>query len=73
MPTVVTLDALEPDAPVTGMLLDRTRAHLLWGAPLELRGGRCEITFVGYDGATDEPRRWVEGALDAAAGEVGVE
>jgi hypothetical protein len=59
MPTFVTLDALEPDAVETGILLDRTRAYLRWGAPLELRAGRCEIMFVGYDGATEEPRRRV--------------
>jgi hypothetical protein len=55
------------------MLLDRTRVHLRWGALLELRNGRCVIVFVGYEGATEEPRRRVEAALDAAAGEVGVE
>lgn len=73
MPTIVTLDALKPDAPETRMLLDRTQAHLRWGAPLEVRAGRCEVMFVGYNGATDEPSRRVKAALDAAADEIGVQ
>jgi hypothetical protein len=71
--TIVTLEALQPEAPETRMLLDRTQAHLRWGAPLELRDGRCEIVLVGSDGAIYEPSRRVEAALIAAADEIGVE
>jgi hypothetical protein len=50
------LDALRPRSPITGMLLDRTRAHLEWGAPLELRDGQCVLMFVSYDTGSDESR-----------------
>jgi hypothetical protein len=53
------------------MLLDRSRAHLESGPPLELRDDQCVPMFVGYDTGFDESERRVSVALDAAA-ELGI-
>jgi hypothetical protein len=44
---IVRLDALRPRSPITGMLLDRSRAHLESGPPLELPDDQCVPMFDG--------------------------
>jgi hypothetical protein len=46
----VVLNALRPDDPVTGQLLDRTRHHMQWGVPFEVdRDDTVEVFFVTED------------------------